>query len=96
MKIVVLRPARYDLIEGYWFYEEQKAELFNYFIRSISADIESLSAYAGVHAKCFGKHRMVASKFPYSIFYLIEGSEIRIYAVLDNRRDPEWISERLG
>ena len=43
-----------------------------------------------------GKHRKVASHFPYSIFYLVEGNEIRIHAIIDNRRDPEWISGRLN
>jgi hypothetical protein len=38
---------------------------------------------------------MVASQFPYSIFYLVEDDEIRVYAVIDTRRDPAWISERL-
>ena len=96
MKILILPPARFDLIDGYWFYEEQESDLGGYFIRSIFADIESLQIYAGIHAKHLGKNRMVASKFPHSIFYLVEQSEIRIYAVLDDRRNPDWIRERLN
>lgn len=96
MKIVILPPARKDLIDGFWFYEDQEIGLGNYFIDFIFADIESLLIYAGVHSIHFGKHRMVASRFPFSIFYLAEDEEIRVYAVLDNRRDPDWISDRLN
>lgn len=96
MKIRILPPARFDLIDAYWFYEEREAELGDYFIESILMDIDSLALYAGIHAMHFGKHRMIAKKFPHSIFYLFDSKEIQIHAVLDNRRDPEWISERLN
>lgn len=95
MRINILPPARFDLIEGYWFYEERSAGLGDYFVESIFADIESLRVYAGIHPFRYGKYRMVATRFPYSIFYLVEETEIRIYAALDDRRDPDWISDRL-
>ncbi|MEO7540161.1 MAG: type II toxin-antitoxin system RelE/ParE family toxin [Pyrinomonadaceae bacterium] len=96
MKISILAPARFDLIDGYWFYEEQQTGLGDQFVESIFADIDSLLITAGIHFVLFGKHRMIASKFPYSIFYLVGSNEVRIHAVLDNRRDPSWISDRLG
>lgn len=96
MKIKILPPARVDLIDGYWFYEEREVGLGDYFIDSILADIDSLVVYAGIHATHFGRYRMIASKFPYSIFYLVDSNQIQIHAVLDNRRDPEWISDRLS
>jgi len=39
---------------------------------------------------------MLASRFPYSVFYEIEGDVVKVFAVLDDRRDPEWISDRLS
>ncbi len=96
MKIRILPPAQYDLIDGYWFYEEREGGIGDYFIESVMADIDSLVVCAGVHALHFEKHRMVASKFPYSIFYLVESGEIEIHAILDNRRSPKWISSRLN
>ncbi|MBC7899694.1 MAG: type II toxin-antitoxin system RelE/ParE family toxin [Saprospiraceae bacterium] len=95
MKIRILTPAQYDLVDSYWFYENRESGLGSYFIRSIYGDIESLQIYAGIHAKHLGKNRMIASTFPCSIFYLVEENEIRIYAVLDYRRDPDWMSKRL-
>lgn len=96
MKITILPPARVDLIDGYWFYEEREVGLGDYFIDSILADIDSLVSYAGIHARHFGRYRMIASKFPYSIFYLVDSNQIQIHAVLDNRRDPEWVSNRFS
>lgn len=96
MKIVVLRSARKTIADGFWFYENQEAGLGSYFRNSIMADIRSLKLYAGIHQVHFDKyHRLVSRTFPYSIFYRVEESEIRVYAVLDSRRDPDWISDRL-
>ena len=96
MKIKILRSARQDLIDGYLFYEQQSAGLGEYFRDSLISDIDSLLIHARCHSIMHGKHRKVASHFPYSIFYLVEGNEIRIHAIIDNRRDPEWISGRLN
>ncbi len=96
MKINILPEAQEDIVDAYWFYENQDEELGRYFITSVMKDIDRLEFSAGGHAVYFGKHRMVASKFPYSIFYLIESNEVNVYAVIDQRRDPEWINDRLN
>jgi plasmid stabilization system protein ParE len=96
VRIRILRSARQDLVDGFWFYEERCDGLGEHFSESIGQDLESLLVYAGIHSMLFGKHRMIASRFPYSIFYLVEDDEIRVYAVIDNRRDPDWISDRLN
>ena len=88
--------AQEDLIDAYWFYENQGEELGTYFISSLMADIDRMEFLGGGHAIHFDRHRMVASVFPYSIFYLVENGEVNIQAVIDNRRNPEWISERLN
>ncbi len=42
-----------------------------------------------------GFHRMLVKRFPFAVYYLIEDDRADIYAVLDCRRDPEWIAKRL-
>ena len=37
----------------------------------------------------------IADKFPYSIYYRIEDDVVKVWRVLDNRRDPEWIERQL-
>lgn len=95
MKILILPPARFDLIDGYWFYERRENGLGDHFIESIFGDINTLIENAGIHPVVLGKHRMIGSRFPYSIFYLTDSNTVRILAILDNRRDPAWISGRL-
>ena len=61
------------------------------------ADIRSLIIYAGIHEIYFdGYHRKVTNHFPYAIFYKVENDLIRVFAVLDTRRDPDWISGQLN
>ena len=55
MKIKILESAKEDLKEGFYFYEFQKREIGKYFLDSLSADIESLRLFAGVHSIHFGK-----------------------------------------
>jgi len=44
----------------------------------------------------FGKYyRLLSKKFPFAVYYGIEENEVKIYAVIDCRRDPAWIRRRL-
>ncbi len=96
MKIKILKTAKNDLKESYWFYEKQQKGIGSYFLEAISADIESLRLYAGIHPVFFGKyHRLLAKRFPFAIYYRVIGEEIRIYAVFDCRRNPVWLKEKL-
>ena len=96
MEIRLLDSARDDLREGWHFYEEQAAGLGDYFLDSIQVDVRSLRLYAGIHERAEGFHRMLAKRFPFAIYYLIEQRSIDVYAILDCRRDPDWIVKRLG
>jgi plasmid stabilization system protein ParE len=95
MKISISEAARQDLIEGHRFYERQSVGLGGYFVDSVLADIESLQLYAGIHVLHFGYHRLLTRRFPFAIYYRIGGDLIQVYAVLDCRRDPAWIRDRL-
>ena len=95
MKIVIQSSADEDLAEGFSFYEQQEAGLGVYFLDSLSSDIDSLKLYAGIHIKVFDSYRLLSRRFPYAVYYSIEGEMILVEAVLDCRRDPTWIQERL-
>lgn len=88
--------AEQDLANGIRFYERQQQGLGDYFLDSIMADMESLQLYAGIHAKYFGYHRLLAKRFPFAVYYLHQGNEVRIYAILDCRRKPSMIKNRLS
>ena len=97
MMIDMTESASDDIAESHLFYELQEAGLGYYFETSIMSDIRSLVVYAGVHEIHFNKyHRKIASHFPHAIFYRVESGVIRVYAILDTRRNPDLISERLN
>jgi hypothetical protein len=95
MKVRILESARKDLRAGYNFYERQEKGIGEYFLNSLFADIDSLTLYGGVHPEKFGFHWMLASRFPYAVYYRLEREEVIVRAVLDCRRDPAWVTKRL-
>ncbi|MFO0034652.1 MAG: hypothetical protein ACK55S_05515 [Planctomycetota bacterium] len=56
MKIKISGGAERDIADGCDFYGDIDPNLATYFHDSISADIDSLHLYAGVHAKLDGWH----------------------------------------
>ena len=90
MKIRILRSARRTIADGIRFYDGLDSDLGAYFLNSIMSDLRSLTIYAGIHQKYDDfYYRMVCNRFPYSIYYRKSGPAVDVYAVLDDRRDPE-------
>jgi plasmid stabilization system protein ParE len=96
MRIRILTEASKDLIRGKSFYEAQQVGLGDYFFDSISSDVESLLLHAGIHRKVRGYHCLLSKRFPFAVYYRTEREEIRIYRILDCRRDPVKIDDALG
>jgi len=96
MKIEILDSAEQDLLAGYAFYESQAQGLGGYFLDSLFSDIDSLRLFAGVHSVHFERyHRLLSKRFPFAIYYKVAGNAARVYAVLDCRRNPSPIADRL-
>jgi len=92
MKIRILKSAKNDLKEGYFFYEFQKLGLGTYFLTSLFSDIESLKISAGVHSIQFEKYfRLLSKRFPFAVYYQLKDDHVNIHAVVDCRRNPAWI-----
>jgi plasmid stabilization system protein ParE len=97
LSIKISKEASADLDDGYWFYERQDSGLGDYFISNISADIEGLKITAGIHRQMYRDyHRLLCHVFPYAIYYTFVESEAIVWAVIDCRRDPQWILDRLS
>lgn len=81
---------------GRSFYENHRAGLGAYFLDSLFSDIESLLLHSGIHPIYFDRyHRMLSKRFPFAVYYRVEGEAVRIYTVLDCRQDPERAAQRL-
>jgi plasmid stabilization system protein ParE len=96
MEIRIRESARDDLRNAWTFYDQNRAGLGDYFLDCVQADVSSLLLFAGIHEVSEDYHRMLVKRFPFAIYYLIEGEFIDIYAILDCRRESEWIVERLN
>lgn len=97
MRIEILDSAQDDLISGYAFYERQRKGLGDYFLDSLFSDIDSLLLFAGIHPVYFQRyHRLLSKRFPFAIYYRVEGDVVRVYAALDCRQDPTRIAERMN
>ena len=94
--IQILSEAEADLEDGRFFYESQKQGVGEFFWDSLLSDIESLIIYAGVHSKECGYYRMSSKRFPYSIYYDVNGNTAYVIAVLPERRNPNWVRSKLS
>ncbi len=88
MRIKLSGGAERDIQRGCDFYRRIDLDLAVYFNDCISADIDSLQLYAGVHATVDGWHFTFANRFPFVIWYGLRGDIVIVYAVLDGRQDP--------
>jgi plasmid stabilization system protein ParE len=95
VRVQVLDEATVDLADGFRFYERQAEGLGEYFLDSLWSDIQSLRLHGGIHSSHNGYYRLLSKRFPYAVYYRIEDDVARIRAILDCRRDPKWLSQRL-
>ncbi len=96
MKIRILSLAIQDIESGRRFYEQQQNSLGVYFLDSLFSDIDSLLLYAGVHLLFFGYYRSLSKRFPYAIYYQLNGETIEVWRVLDCRQNPARVAKALG
>ena len=95
MKVKILPTALEDLDRGRRFYARQGRSLGNYFLDALFSDIDSLELYAGIHIKVFDFHRLLANRFPYAVYYQVDGETCIVFRVLDCRQEPEKTTESL-
>jgi plasmid stabilization system protein ParE len=95
VKIRILDLAEADLLDGFAFYERQSAGVGFYFLEALYSDIESLRLYAGIHRKFLGYFRLLSRRFPYAVYYRVNGHDVEVWRILDCRRDPRWMRKQL-
>jgi plasmid stabilization system protein ParE len=95
MTVRILDLAEADLLSGFRFYQRRCRGVGWYFLDSLSAEIESLHLYAGIHRKYLGYFRMLSHRFPYAVYYRVADDEVQVWRVLDCRRNPRWIRKQL-
>ena len=95
-RIRISSDALSDLNEGFVFYEQHEQGLGDYFTSSLRSDIEELKVTGGTHRVVYQDfHRSLSRIFPYGIFYRVDEEFVVVFAVVDLRRDPEFIRRHL-
>lgn len=89
MKPRYTNRAKDDLELAFVWYEQQRYGLGHEFLDCVQASVATIVAMP----KLFARHhenfrRALIRRFPFAIFYTIEGEGIVIHAVFDNRQDP--------
>jgi len=96
MHVEILDGAEQDLLDGAGFYENIAQGLGRYFLDSLFSDIDSLQLYGGIHPIHFGYHRLLSKRFPYAVYYRVDGNVAQVWAVLDCRQNPDRVQSRLN
>lgn len=96
IQVSISSDALDDLNDGFRFYEVQERGLGDYFLSQLRADIDGLKITAGIHRQPHRHlYRLLSRRFPYAIFYEFDDSQALVVAVVDCRRDPDWIISHL-
>jgi plasmid stabilization system protein ParE len=95
VKIKILPSALADLDRGREFYSQQQEGLGEYFLDALFSDIDSLVLYAGVHKKVFEFYRLLSRRFPYAVYYRVDGDVCIVFRVLDCRQKPQKTEKAL-
>jgi len=89
MRLRYTHRAKDDLEIAFGWYEGQRRGLGFEFLDCVEAAIETILQMPELHAKLYDNfRRALVRRFPFSIFYTIEGKEIIVHAIFDNRQNP--------
>jgi toxin ParE1/3/4 len=93
----LLRSAERDIIAGMTWYRTREPGLELEFVSEIDNALNRVSKRPAHDAKRINEYRAVlVRRFPYTIYYRLAGAEIRITAVLHQRRGERARDRRLG
>ena len=81
--------AKDDIDLAFGWYEMQRHGLGFEFLDCIEVSINSIIRFPEMHEKSYSNFRgCVIRRFPFSIFYSVEGNLIVIHSVFDNQQNP--------
>ena len=85
-----------DVIAGYLWYEDKVRGLGEAFLRMFYACVNELPRNALLYQKVYGDfRRRLLRRFPYAIYFRIEGKEIIVFGLFHCARDPRTVKAQL-
>ena len=90
MYIRYTEKSKKDVEIAFEWYSLQRKGLGYEFLDCVEESLKNIEKFPEMYEKCYSDfRRCVTRKFPFSIFYTIEESEIIIHSIFDNRQDPQ-------
>jgi plasmid stabilization system protein ParE len=94
---VITSAAEIDLTGIFEWYENKRIGLGYDFLLQVDSGLRSLEDNPQIYKEQYKRvRRYLVRRFPYKIFYRIEGMNIVVLAVVYSGRDPEWIKKRIS
>lgn len=96
MRVVYHPEAEAELVEAVQFYEDRVAGLGGRFLREIEAAILTILEAPDRRQQVEGSIcRYLLRRFPYGVYYRVEGDELRILVIKHHSRHPDYWKQRL-
>ena len=91
-KLILRQEAERDLVEAYKWYEEKVPGLGTDFLAVIERALESIQQNPARFPIIYRNvRRALMRRFPYGIFYFLEGENIIVLGVMHTARNPaKW------
>ena len=90
MKLRYTDRAKSDLELAFAWYERQRRGLGFDFLDCVEIGVKSIMENPEIYRIHYSIFKgCVIRRFPFSVFYTVEDTEIVVHSVFDNRQDPE-------
>jgi toxin ParE1/3/4 len=95
--LILTEKAQDDLDDAFQWYEDQEPGLGKEFIRCIDAKISELNRHPHHHQVVQNDRvrRALINRFPFSIYFVNEEELVTIFAILHQRRSPQFWKSRI-
>jgi plasmid stabilization system protein ParE len=95
MRLCYTDRAKDDIDLAFEWYEKQRRGLGFEFLDCLETAIKGISQRPEMYQKRYLDFRgCVIRRFPFSVFYTVEGKEVVVHSVFDNRQDPQKRPQR--
>jgi plasmid stabilization system protein ParE len=90
-RVITIRPeAEADLLEAFHWYEQRRFGLGQSLLLSVEAALTSIQEhpllFPAVHRNV---RRALIRRFPFGVYYLVEGENVVVLAIFHASRDPK-------
>ena len=90
MKLRYTERAKDDIELAFAWYEKQRRGLGFEFLDCVEIAVKTILENPEIYRIYYSIFRgCVIRRFPFSVFYTVEGAEVVVHSVFGNRQDPE-------